>query len=319
MESGGFTTNIDQLFSRNIPHISEKIFSNLDYDSLMASRRVNKVWKELLSSKRCLKMAREKLEEKKNNERRLCKSSRSGNVMEVRNLLSLGVNPNCEYDNRTPLVDAMVKRHSKVVKILLNAGANPDKYTDGFTPLYRATFIKKIVFVKMLLKAGAKVDLADERGITPLQRAAIIGCKEKVTMLIDAGAAINKATCSGITPLMQAAYVGCKDVVKVLLDRGADPNKADAWGRNPLTLATQQGHTEVLILLAKAMKKEFQPIPTQPVVKEEDSEQFEEDKRTIYKLVLHVQTEARLREPALTIRGMQDMGSPSYLLVFFKF
>ena len=50
MEAGGFTSNFDKLFSKYVPHIVEKIFLNLDYDSLMACCEVSKAWNELLSS-----------------------------------------------------------------------------------------------------------------------------------------------------------------------------------------------------------------------------------------------------------------------------
>ena len=104
MEAGGFTNNFDKLFNKYVPHIVEKIFFNLDYDSLLACCEVSKAWKELLSSERYRKRAVEAFEEKKNNERRLWESSRSGNVMEVRHLLSLGVDPNCEhFDETSPM------------------------------------------------------------------------------------------------------------------------------------------------------------------------------------------------------------------------
>ena len=70
------------------------------------------------------------LEEKKRNEGRLCKFSKDGNEEEVRNLLSFGVNPNCQEADgykETPLYYAVSWGHKEVAKLLLDAGANLNK------------------------------------------------------------------------------------------------------------------------------------------------------------------------------------------------
>ena len=54
----------DLLFSKNVPHIFEKIFFNLDYDSFTACRKVSKAWSELLSSKSFRKKEQDLLFEK---------------------------------------------------------------------------------------------------------------------------------------------------------------------------------------------------------------------------------------------------------------
>ena len=47
------------LFNKNVPHILEKIFLNLDYDSFMACQDVSKAWRALFSSEAFKKRARE--------------------------------------------------------------------------------------------------------------------------------------------------------------------------------------------------------------------------------------------------------------------
>ena len=44
--------NLNALFSKNVPHILEKIFFSLDYESYKICLEVNSEWKELLTSER---------------------------------------------------------------------------------------------------------------------------------------------------------------------------------------------------------------------------------------------------------------------------
>ena len=59
----------DVLFNKSVPHIFEKIFLNLDFDSFMACREVSKAWNELLLSEpfrnRPLELLQERLKEEK--------------------------------------------------------------------------------------------------------------------------------------------------------------------------------------------------------------------------------------------------------------
>ena len=42
---------LDELFTRNVPHILENIFFSLDYESFKTCMEVNKGWHELLTSR----------------------------------------------------------------------------------------------------------------------------------------------------------------------------------------------------------------------------------------------------------------------------
>ena len=118
------TSGFDTLFNKCVPHILEKIFFSLDYDSFQACRKVSSEWNDLLSSDVYQREAAEMLYEKRRNEGHLLKSSRDGDVDKVRSLLSNGVDKNCErYTGRTPIYQAFKFKHRDVVKILLEAGA----------------------------------------------------------------------------------------------------------------------------------------------------------------------------------------------------
>ena len=65
------------LFSRNVPHILEKIYFSLDYKSFLACFKVNRAWIELLLSEFVQKKFRKLLIEKEHNDKKLHKMSDS--------------------------------------------------------------------------------------------------------------------------------------------------------------------------------------------------------------------------------------------------
>ena len=255
----------DTLFNMSVPHILEKIFFPLDYDSFVMCQRVCKTWNSLHSSEPYQTRSKTLLDKKNKNEERLCQFSKDGNVNEVRNLLSFGVNPNCQEADITPLHYAAWKGHKEVAKLLLGAGANLNKSAPfGNTPLYEATIHGHADVVKLLLDEGADPNKANHSGYTLIQ-AAEMDKTEMVKMLLDAGAEPNIADREGDTPLYLAAMFGNADVVQLLLDWGADPNLATNKGETLLnaTLRNMYPNKEVVAKLltdggAKPSKRDMQ-------------------------------------------------------------
>ena len=62
---------VEMLFSRNVPHILEKIFFSLDYESFQTCFKVNSAWNELLSSESCQRKSNKMLIEKYQDEKKL--------------------------------------------------------------------------------------------------------------------------------------------------------------------------------------------------------------------------------------------------------
>ena len=112
----------ETLFSKNVPHILEKIYFSLDYKSFLACFKVSKTWNQMLSSEVFQKKFHKLLIEKEDNDKKLHEMSDEGNVEEVKRLLSNGgwVDVNCVGggDQDTPLIRATFGYHIDMVKAL---------------------------------------------------------------------------------------------------------------------------------------------------------------------------------------------------------
>ena len=197
----------DKLFTRNVPHILEKIFFSLDFDSFNACHEVSTSWYDLLSSESFKKIGRYLFQQEiESNERDLFDAIRKGKIDVLRRILSY------------KMVD---------VKCIT-------KFT-GLTPLYLAIRCGgRDEIIEILLKNGADVNEAHEMGWTPLHIVAFYNQTNEIKILLEGGADPNKASEKGKTPLHLAAYNASKEVFQVLLDGGADPEMKDVFGMPPL-------------------------------------------------------------------------------------
>ena len=124
----GFCT----LFTKSVPHILEKIFFSLDYESYKKCLEVSTAWKELLTSESSI--VRGKMvfrEEILTDEKTLTDASGRGKTDKVRNLLSTGmVDVDCAdqgWPHPTPLYKAAYCGHEDVIDALLEGGADIDR------------------------------------------------------------------------------------------------------------------------------------------------------------------------------------------------
>ena len=256
--------NFEPLFDKNVPHVLEKIFHSLDYNSFMESKKVCKTWNVLLSSKSYDEMAKKLLEEKKN-ENKLCQAAYKGTLDEVRHLLRNGVNPNCfgtsrhhtdPFENITPIQHALLgggySGRVEIIKLLIREGADPNKCSKmergEESPLSYAVRFTATDVVKVLLEGGSDPNLCNPRGESPL-------CHwypkpDTVKLLLEAGSDPNKADNEGRTPLYKAASSDLTYVVKILLDGGANPTAG-----TPLQYAKVHGNKDMERMLLSKMSK----------------------------------------------------------------
>ena len=258
----------DTLLSKNLPHVVEKIFFLLDFDSYKLCCMVSKTWNKLLTSESFQRKAKSVFSRAiLEDENKLRIASSFGNIDEVRKLLSNGmldVNcvTGCHYS--TPLCAATARGHKEIVQLLMDRGADPNKGDKrGKTPLYMTALsgskYDKYV-VELLLERGAEPDKADQMGWTPLHIATRTGhmklsksysvpaaeSQAVLRMLLDGGADPNKRNQYGETPLHWAARNGHVEEVKILMDGGAEVNGKNKIGRTPLHDAAMCGHKDVV-------------------------------------------------------------------------
>ena len=248
----------DTLFDNSVPHILEKIFFSLDYDSFMTCHEVSHTWNELLVSDRYQRESEAIFLEKKTNVEKLCHYSKNGNVKQVSKILSLGMysSDRREASRMTPLHYAAIGGHKDVVQLLLDAGAKQDSTNEWDmeeTALFLAMNKGHQEVAKLLIRAGADLNkFSGYYGDTPLCTAASYGLLDVTEALIAAGADLNKASLNyGETPLHLAALYGHKDAAKLLLDAGANPNRKNSRGETALDLARKNGRRHVVELLTE--------------------------------------------------------------------
>ena len=246
----------DRLFSRNVPHIQEKMFLSLDFTSFINCLEVCKSWNDLLISKPFKKMNKNIFSLEIHTQ--LIKTAEEGNIDLIHKILStfiVDVNRILEMPGTrnhkmsfTSLAVASQKGHKHVVQLLLDRGADPNLVVghsdSGLTSLHIAALTGHKVVAHLLLDKGAMPNMVSKDGSTSLLLASGRGHTEVVQLLLDRGAAVNMANLYGQTELHYAAKYGHKDVVQHLLDRGANPNVADQIGWNPLIYAASLGCSE---------------------------------------------------------------------------
>ena len=255
-EPGGF----DTFFKMSLPHILEKIFLSLDYESFKTCYEVNKEWKEYITTKYFQEKAKTHYHDDIEQDQQTLHNlmTGAGNPHEVRRILSLGL-VDVNHGRWPPLPTAIQHGRKDVVKILLDEGADPNKPHDDRSPLHWAALNERTCahreIVKILLDRGAEPNNIDDIGETPLHWATYRGHNEVVKILLDGGADPNKVGYNERTPLYWAVEGGYKDMVRTLLDRGAEPDKtanSDIGRATELHASVISGNVDVVQLLLDA-------------------------------------------------------------------
>ena len=186
----------DTLFTKNVPHILEKIFLSLDYKSFKTCQRACNSWNVLLTSASMIKKARSVFQEDIFSDQLiLWRSARSGRTDEVRRLLStrmMNLKRKFMLENTrptTPLCEAANRGYKEVVQLLLEGGAAPDEGEDQhWTPLCMASYNGHKDVVKLLLDGGANIKKVNKIRWTPLHYAAAFNDIDVAQLLLKHGA-----------------------------------------------------------------------------------------------------------------------------------
>ena len=208
----------------------------------------------------------------------------TGNLAEVKKLISDGINieSRTHYQQRTLLHIAALKDCKAIVEELLlwgaqtNAvdvyGCTPLHYAaeyghadiigmlydhnglaidkadnEGQTALERALMNDRGSCVKALAHCGARI--ANDKGYSILHKASKGGLVDSLSVLCASDMSVNIQTRAGLTPVYCAAKEGKLNSVRILCEYGADINIPTNKGITPLYCAGKNEHQEVVRML----------------------------------------------------------------------
>lgn len=183
---------------------------------------------------------------------------RTGEVAELRSLLTEGANPNQPYeDGITPLHLAVINGQDEIVQILLSAGAqvNSTDPTTSASPLHLAALYGHLKIAGLLIQKGANVNAVMKFNITPLLVAAQFNKPEMVELLLKSKANINHPDQDGYTALHFAAEKGYENITRILLTHKAHKEARErSHNATPLMIAKENKQETIVTLLEEKKK-----------------------------------------------------------------
>ncbi|HET9032904.1 MAG TPA: ankyrin repeat domain-containing protein [Dokdonella sp.] len=159
----------------------------------------------------------------------LLAAARSGQIDLALAALDVGANPDlvppeCERDQRSVLVHAVILPDLRLLRTLIEKGVDVNRAHAGFPPLIAATrdsFQGRPDAIMTLLANGARPTITDSAGNTALHHAALCGEPIVAALLVDAGVPLDAVNRDGMTALGMACANGNWVLAGFLLDRGA--------------------------------------------------------------------------------------------------
>ncbi|KAL9951395.1 hypothetical protein ACROYT_G044049 [Oculina patagonica] len=162
-------------------------------------------------------------EERKVNPFKLHRVSLSGDVPKVKDILESEPDLNLlDKSGRTPVHNAILGRHVKIMEMLLEAGADTTILDESQSaPLHTAVRTRDESIVKAFLqRANSEVDIRGHNSRTALHIAAD---KDKVSickLLIEHGASANCRDDDSMTPLTRAVEKGSRNAAEFFFEDG---------------------------------------------------------------------------------------------------
>jgi len=188
----------------------------------------------------------------------LLKAAWDGDQDIVATLLAAGAKVNAKATDtlETPLINAVSREHTEIVKMLIKAGADvTPKNKFNFNAFTTAVAAGKQEIAGLLLDAGAKVEEGSS-GLTPLQFAASAGNVDMIRFLVKRGASVNHGAKAGEqTALLSAIYGAHPEAVQALIELKANLNTSTKDGTTPLKAAMKGDQDDIVKILKAAGAK----------------------------------------------------------------
>jgi ankyrin repeat protein len=198
-------------------------------------------------------------------------------------------------DDPHPLMDAVIRERSNLLKALINCGEPLDETNPfGWTALIAAAARNNPEYVRMLLDAGAQSDVKDQDGHDAFYYAADRNFDSVMNILdpghtLDLGQELIEKTTeidapepvtydeNPINNLFDAIEVGNATSVSMMIGQGADVNETYDDGQTGLHIAAQNGDVETCALLMAAKAdasilddEDFTPLMRAVEIEDED-------------------------------------------------
>ncbi|WP_020537016.1 ankyrin repeat domain-containing protein [Lewinella cohaerens] len=175
----------------------------------------------------------------------------------LKQLTSLGANPNRLSNGISPLSRAVEKENIANAAMLVRYGADPSiANKDGIIPLYQAVKLDHSVLAGVLLhrstQPGKDANWQTPIGETLTNMAVTQQNTAMLRVLVEKGANVNTVDYMENTPLHLAAERGMTDAVDILLANGAFVDPINIMGVTPIMAAAQRGHDDLASHLAQA-------------------------------------------------------------------
>lgn len=167
-------------------------------------------------------------------------------------------------DGLTPLQAA---RSAEIAELLIASKANINHADHvGATPLHDAAMLGHLKVVAVLLHKGAAINAQNIIGQTPLRLAVDNSYAEIVEMLLAGGADPNIADSDGRTPIFSAVQGEEIELTQTLINAGAEVGIEDVEAIRLDQLAQETGNIEMMNVIEAAMRPQgFVPEnPEQP-------------------------------------------------------
>ena len=191
-------------------------------------------------------------------EEALCEAAKAAKADVVKELLSIGVDPNTTTQKTSAITIASRQGLTAIARLLLKSGANPSSRENTPSkqiPLHQAIRNGHVETAALLLDYGANLDTRDELGRTALFEALLDDDDEPnikaAAVLLSEGVDISCPDFNGNTVLHEAATRkgSALQLASRLIDRGIPIADANKEGLTPLHLAAQYERLEIAYLL----------------------------------------------------------------------
>ena len=220
---------IEELFAK-FPKVGTAIFSQLNNQDLVGSKKVNQAWASFISKQKLpwIQMIRKYI----------------GTMEQIPE----------SWDRvvvRTPF--QTVKDLALVVQ---EVQKNPlyEKISANFhqcSPLHVAAACGNLQLCQHVIKKNCKMPFKNKVGLTPFHFAALYGHSNVFNFIIQNNdiTEMNPANDEGFTPLHYAAKSGQLEICTVIIENVKDKNPANNKGVTPLYMAVANGHLEICRLI----------------------------------------------------------------------